>query len=1158
MAERPSMPAGLPAQDAKQELLARLLAEEGLSARRAGILRRAPEEVPPLSHAQELLWLLDRAAPGLTAYNSALAFRLHGPLNLEALGSAFDALVARHEALRTRFGVRGEQPVQLVDTPAPAGLVIEDLRALPAESRGRDADARLRAHARRPFDLERDHLFRPVLLRLAENQSILLLLTHHIVTDAWSYGVMLRELSQLYAAGLEGRRPAWPEPALQFGDFAAWERRELSGERLRERLAYWRRELLPSPAELLVPSDRPRPAVASFEGGRAMLTLSGEELERIRGLTQSEGVTLYMALLAAYQLLLHRWSGQDDFVTGSAIAGRTRSETEDVIGYFSGALPLRARFPDGQSFRQLLAAVRARVLGTLEHQDIPIEALILELQQEGRPGHAPLFNAVLTMQDTIGAGLELPGLTVEPLEVEAGTTKFDLTLLPTERTSGLELLLWYRTDLFDGATANRFLGHFATVLRAATERPDTTVAELPLLTAQELAELDRWNATAGSPGSPATIAQLIVSAAARAPERAAVVSGAVTLTWGELIARASRIAHALQARGVGPDTPVGLCLERSADLITGMTGILLSGGAYLPLLPGQPAARLEQQARESGLPIVVTDEAHRGLLPPDVAAICLDDPALASLPSTPPPSSATPDSLAYVLFTSGSTGVPKGVAVTHANLVHYTRAVAARLGLDLAGSAEPWQCATVSTLAADLGHTSVFTALCSGGVLHVLPEALVHDAAGYREWSAAHPVDLLKITPSHFQALAGPDYAPEHLPRRWLVLGGEACPWSLANAVRAAGRCRVLNHYGPTETTVGATTFEPGERDVAPWAPATVPIGRPLPNVTTHVLDPHGQPAPVGVPGELWIGGQGVARGYLGRDDLTRERFITRDRERRYRTGDRVRRLPTGDLEFLGRFDTQVKIRGHRVELGEIEAVLAGRPGVRQAAVVLRDDALTGYLVAGPETTDPALAQSLGAVLPDYMVPTVWVRLERMPLNANGKVDRAALPAPQPARSAGDGAPRTDAERRMAVLWAEVLKRPGVGIHEDFFALGGHSLLAIRLLGRIAKTFGPRLPLRTLFDHPTIARLTPVVEPANPIEDALGALWAEVLKRDRVGRDENFFALGGHSLLAIRLLGKIAKTFGVRLPLRVLFEHPTVAELAERLEAEAAPEGSRP
>ena len=1058
--------------DAKRELLARLLAEEGVAEGVESIARRAESATAPLSHAQEVLWLLDRATPGLIAYNSTLAFRLRGPLDLAKLKAAVDGLVARHDALRTRFVAQGEGALQAIDAPVSADFLVEDIRSLAPEELDAESERRLREHARKAFDLAKDHMFRAVVVRRTENDASLLLLTHHIVSDAWSYGVMMDELSALYA----GR--ALPEPAIQFGDYAAWEREQLTGDALRDKLSYWRENLMPVAPDLAIPTDRPRPTLPTFEGGRAMRIVPRALADQLKALAASEGATLYMVLLAAFQSALYRWSEQDDLVTGSAIAGRNRSETEKIIGYFSAAMPLRTKFVEGEPFRALLGRIRTTVLGALAHQDVPTEALVHELAAQGRPGHAPLFQAVLTMQENQGGRLELPGIEVEPLEIESGTTKFELTLLPSDRAEHLELLLWYRADLFEPATADRFLAHYATLLEAIVRDPNTAVDKLPLLARNERAELTAWNATARNLGAAATMTSLIQAAAAARGDAAAVRSGDTQITWRELSERGHQLAHRLIELGAGPDVPIGLCAERSVDLIVGLYGILASGSAYVPLLPDQPAQRIAQQVAESGARVVVSVAAHRALLADDITVVSLDTDAqvLAAKPAAAPEVSVKPEHIAYVLYTSGSTGTPKGVAVTHANLVHYTRSIASVLGVDLPASDKAWTFATVSTLGADLGHTSVFPALASGGVLHVLPRDVVMDSARFQAYAASHPIDVLKITPSHFQALVGAEMAREHLPSRWLVFGGEACSWELAERARAAGSCRVLNHYGPTETTVGACTFEVREH-AERLLSATVPIGKPLPNVTAHVVDRTGELSPVGVPGELYIGGAGVARGYLHRDDLTRERFVTLNGERVYRTGDRVRRLPTGDLEFLGRLDQQVKVRGYRVELGEIETVLGQHPSVRQSVVAMHEGQLVGYVAVNSSTPmdDADIAAHVAASLPDYMVPQLWVRLDAIPLTPNGKVDRKNLPAPVASgTAAASDAPATDAERQMAALWCEVLKKDAVGMHDNFFALGGHSLLAIRLLGKIAKAFGKRLTLRTLFENPTVSALAAV------------------------------------------------------------------------------------
>jgi amino acid adenylation domain-containing protein len=724
---------------------------------------------------------------------------------------------------------------------------------------------------------------------------------------------------------------------------------------------------------------------------------------------------------------------------------------------------------------------------------------------------------VFTMQDAMLVPCELAGLDVEPYGVDLGATKFDLTLQPLATEAGLWLTLWYRTELFDDATGERFLGHLQQVLEAAVTDPSQRVSCLPLRSAAERAEVAAWNATDASEGPAATVTTLFEAAAARTPARTALISADGTLTYVELDARANQLAHRLRALGVTADVPVGLALDRSADAIVGLLGVLKAGGTYVPIPPDLPDARLAQQLTECGAQVVVTVAAHGDRLPRGVSAVCLDRDAdlLAAGPTAAPPAVVTPASLAYVLFTSGSTGVPKGVGVTHANVVHYARAISRVFG-DVPGGApgdgfaaiDGWHFGVVSTLGADLGNTCVFPALCAGGTLHVLAKEVTTDPAAFTAYASAHGLDVLKITPNHLRALTAgrsPAELAAVLPARWLVLGGEALAWELAERLLGAGRGRILNHYGPTETTVGVCTFAVTPAAVAAARAAgaqTVPIGRPLVNTRCAVLDGQRQPVPVGVPGELFIGGAGVTRGYFRRPELTAERFVDLAGEGRvYRTGDRVRWLPDGALEYLGRADGQVKLRGYRVELGDIEHELSSHPDVEQCVVVLsrRDDAPdiapqpVAYVVWHPVRpgyaaahATPVSAEQLGqelrawatARLPEYMVPAAVVVLDRLPLTPNGKVDRVALAARIATAAALDTyvAPRSATEQALAAIWAEVLKPDRIGVHDNFITLGGHSLLAIRVLGKISRRLGVRLSLRTLFDAPTIEALAEVVE----------------------------------------------------------------------------------
>ena len=1062
-----------------QALLDHLLAEEGLERAPAPVIPANPNAASaPLSFSQEILWLLDQSTPGLVAYNGPIARQLDGPVDADLIERALEALVARHPALRTTFrqGADGAAE-QVVGAPGPFRMEREDLRPLPADDRASSLRTRMTVAARKPFDLRRDLLLRAWLFRVSDSRHVLLLVSHHIVLDGWSVGILLRELSEAYAAQLARREPRWAPLPLSFGDYATWQRSAGASAAMGKHLDWWLQALSGPHAALDVPTDGGRQAAQRFDGATARHVVPRDVLDQVRRLGQAHGASVYMCAVALWQAVLHRWSGQPEVLLGSPSAGRSTPGVEGVVGYFNNPLVLRGGFRDDPTVETHLQRVRDYCIGAYEHQDLPYERLVVELQQREPGLPAPLFRCVLTMQDAQATDLALDGVSITPLPVDHGTVKFDLTLLTSEHDDGLHFDLEYRTDLFQPATAARLLGHLEQLLRGAVAEPTQRMSAVPLLTAAEAAALAAWE----GPGVafPATpVAARLAARAAATPTAPAVVSGATTLAYGALQRRATALAQALGAAGVGPGDRVGLLLEREAELLVGVQGIWLAGAGYVPLVPDLPPARRAALVAESGARVVVTTAALRERVPAGVAVVWVET---AQTPTAAAVPGARPEALAYVLFTSGSTGVPKGVAVTHAQLAHYVEAISARLGLALDGST-PWTSASVSTLAADLGHTAVFPFLAAGGTVHLLPTAVAMEPAPWAAYSAAHRLDLLKIAPSHLKALVGDATGPALaalLPTRWLVVGGEPCPLPFAAALRAAGPCRVLNHYGPTETTVGACTYAPDEEPTPAETMGSLPIGRPLPNLRAEVRSAHGPVQPLGVPGELWVGGPQVAQGYLGRPDLTAERFTTDAAGRRwYRTGDRVRRLSTGALEFLGRLDAQVKVRGHRVELEEVERVLAAVPGVTQAAVRLHEDALAAYLVAAAPVTDAQLLQAAQAALPDYMVPSTWTRLPRLPLNANGKLDRAQLPAPEAAGPAdGDGAaPQGPVEIQLAQLWAEVLKQDGLGRDANFFTLGGHSLLAIRLLGKLSKTFGVRLALRQLFEAPTIAQLAVVIE----------------------------------------------------------------------------------
>ncbi|HEX7978690.1 MAG TPA: amino acid adenylation domain-containing protein [Gemmatimonadaceae bacterium] len=1093
------------------------------------------ERRAPLSYGQELFWLLDSATPGLLAYNVPRAFRVTGPFDVDALERAVGDFVQRHEVLRSVYRQEGDQAVQVVVDGAVPPVERVDLSALPADAREAELTRALRERAAYHFDLAHDVLFRTTVFHLGEREHVLFTLTHHIVSDGWSKSVTFRELSELYAAHVEGRAPRLEPLTLQFGDFAKRQREALSGDALEGDLAYWREQLHGPLPVLDLPSD-PNPAADPFAGEVRDVLLPAELVDAMRRLGQEYGATLYMVLLAAYQTLLHRYSGQDDIITGSPTAGREEEDTHDLVGYLAGALVLRNSFAGNPSFADLLQRVADTCLDAYEHQAVPFERLVLELQERKNLTHAPLFQCVLTMEDTVPAQLTFGTAKLAELEVGVAATKFNLVLLFSEQGGGLRLRLGFRTALISAARAERFLGHLRTLLEAAVARPGMAVSALPLLTAPERAQLDMWNATSVSEGEPTTLVALVEAQAARVPTRAAVIgqrtdasdaTKVVELSYGSLDQLANQLAHQLRLLGAARNAPIGLLLDRSVESIVAVLGILKSGAAFMPLSVDAPPARLARQLAESGATIVVTDAAHAGQLPANVQSVALDRDAaaLAVLPQSKPSVAVAPEDLAYVLFTSGSTGTPKGVAVTHANAVHYARAISrvladvpARNPGDGIAALDGWTFGLASTLAADLGHTSLWPALLAGGTLHVLASAVTTEPARFAAYMTAHPLDVIKMTPGHLAALLGGKLEaelPALLPRRWTVVGGEALRPAVARLLVAGTRGRVLNHYGPTETTVGALTYAvTRERldEIVARGTATVPLGWPLANGRAYVCDASGNEQPIGVPGELWLGGAGVAQGYLHRDELTADRFVTRDGERVYRTGDRATRLADGAIVFLGRTDDQVKVRGYRVELGEIEAMLQSHPSVAHGVVVLRvQDEIPslvayavpkqgGYAASHAERpTAATLTAWLADQLPEYMVPSAVMVLDALPLTANGKVDRAALPAPE-GDSAGEGrhvAPRTATEETVARIWRDVLKRDQVGVTDSFLDLGGHSLLAIRVLGRISKELGVRLALRALFDSPTVAQIAAIIDgelrqrnEAEALRQALAAVEA--------------------------------------------------------------------
>ena len=1061
----------------------------------AALRRRSGIEVPPvvraprvgemaMSFAQERLWFLQQLDPDDTSYLVPAAIRLEGTLDGDALARTFEEVVRRHEVLRTRCSMVDGSLVAIVDERFHLELPVVDLTSRPEAEREVALREAIAAEMRRPFDLGAAPPIRAKLFSLGEAVHVLLVVIHHIATDAWSTGALSREVSALYEAFAAGRPSPLAELSVQYADYAAWQRRWLTGEILERQLAYWRGELAGAPEALTLPTDRPRPAVRTSRGRHALVNVSQELTLGLRELAKRQGATLYMVLLAALDVLLYRMSGQLDVVVGSPIAGRTRAETEGMVGLFLNMLALRARVEDAEPFTTLLARVKETCLGAYAHQDLPFERLVQELAVERDPSRTPLFQVVLNLQNAPATGAHLAGLRLHNVDVDTGTTKFDLTFILSEGPRGIAGTLSYRTDLFEAATVERMVGYLSTLLESIVAEPSRPVGELPLMRAEERYRLiASFHAAKVGVGVDvdACVHALFEAQAERTPEALAVVAGADRLTFAELDLRANQLAHQLRRLGVGPDAVVGLCMDRTAQLIVGLLGIMKAGGAYLPLDPTLPRQRLRELLDEAGVSGVVTADRVAAALPEHRSwRVRLDAEAavVATESDARPEPAARPEHLAYVLFTSGSTGRPKGVAVEHRNLVAYLRGASERLAVPSGASY-----AHVSTFAADLGNTSLFLPLCLGGTLHLISEEWTKDPAELGAYFQEHGIDCLKITPSHLAALLSAPQPERLVPRRALVLGGEALSWELVERLqRLSPGCRVFNHYGPTETTVGVLAGAVSElrRDAA-----TAPLGRPLRGACVYVLDAQREHVPVGMPGEVYLGGAQVARGYLGQPERTAERFVPDPfgaaGARLYRTGDRARRLLDGTVLFLGRVDHQVKVRGYRVELGEIEAVLEQHPSVRDAVVLALDDSAAGKRLAGFVVTEPRAAIAelmsyLGDRLPSYLVPGALTVLDALPLTSNGKVDRRALEALAQREDRDLVAPRTPTEEVLEAIWADVFGREHVGVHERFDELGGHSLLAIQLIARVRDAFQLEVPLRAIFDAPTITELAGRIE----------------------------------------------------------------------------------
>jgi len=1136
--------------EAKRALLQKLLQEQAAkSARRVPPLEPAPRDGDlPASLAQEGQWFFQRVQPDSPAFNVPGALRLSGPLDVAALERGLTEVCRRHEVLRTTFPEREGRPVQRIAEPAPVPLPVVDLSSLPEAQRQEELRRRMEAEARQPFQLEAGPLLRAILVRLAPEEHVLLLTVHHIVTDGFSQRLLSSELFQLYEAFRDGKPSPLPEQKLQYADHAVWQRSWLKGEALQAQLGWWRKRLEHVPV-LELRTDRPRK-----QEGRAPGALSTEVrlppalCEALRRLAQQEGATPFMLLQAGFFALLHRYTGSTDIAVGTTVAGRHRKELESIQGLFFNTLVLRESVEARETFRALLARVRQGVLGAYAHQEVPFELLVQELKPARHVGRTPFFQVLFDLQEA-PRPVRTAGLELRPWQPHTGTAKFDLAFAVQEDDAGLSAVAEYNAHLFDAATIERMLGHYVRLLEGAVAHPETRVDALPLLSEAERRQLlVDWNATAREVTGEQCLHRLVEAQVARSPDAIAASFEGETLTYRDLNGRANQLAHHLRRLGIGPEVRVGLCMERSLELLVGVLGILKAGGTYVPLDPTLPLERLDFVLEDTLAPVLLTQQHLADELALRAPyTLCLDTgwDAISGESEEELPGGAVPENAAYVIYTSGSTGKPKGVMVPHRGACNTIRATAEDCGL-----AVGQRLLQFLSIGFDVCVGEFFSVLSSGATLVLVRRESLIPGPGLLRILQEERITVAMIPVSALAAL------PEgELPRlRVLITGGEVCPQYIVDRW-AKGR-RFYNMYGPTEVTITATR--------APCAPGEhgPTIGRPLANIRTYVLDARGEPVPLGVVGELYLGGVGVTRGYLGRPELTAERFVPDafsgvPGERLYRTGDQVWQRADGRLEFVGRADEQVKVRGFRIELGEVEAALQRQPGVELAVVVVRevspgDKRLVGYVVA-PGVATGTLLQGLRLVLPEYMVPGTLVAMESLPVTANGKVDRAALPAPESVRSDGFGdedAPRTPLEARVAQLWADVLGLKRVGRHEDFFDLGGHSLLLGLLASRLQEAFGVELKMEVLFTLRTVesqaARVAELLPEAGREQGPEGA---RVTLQAGGSQTPVFFVhplTGGatsFSLLA-GLLGKDVPVHALRAP--ELFSDQTFDSVEER------------
>jgi len=1058
----------------------------------------------PTSFAQERLWFLDQFEPNSSLYNLSSVIRIAGVFSLTALQSSYDAIINRHETLRTSFGIENDRPIQIIMPELHLPIRFIDLTASPREMREAEVVRIAQEDTGTSFNLSHGPLIRMTVVKLDEIEHALMVVFHHIIFDGWSAKVFFNELHQYYSFYTNGKPIALPEITIQYADYAAWQKEWLHGEALEQEVTFWKGHLVGAPALLEIPTDRPRPPVQSYQGARLNFTLSHELTQALDRLSRKNNVTLFMTMLAAFEVFLGRYTGQHDFVIGTPIAGRTRVEIEALIGFFANTIVLRANLAGDPTFTHMLQRVRDVALDAFVHQELPFEKLVEELQPTRSLSYHPLFQVMFAFQNIAEDQLALGDLNIDEIKIVRQNAKFDLTLYAWSDDDGcIKGSIEYNTDLFYDATVQRMKDNFIILLQGIVAHPDHPIALLPIMTEAERHDiLHNWNGTHTASSLQQCIHEVITEQAERTPNAIAIVAHGQELTYRALNHQANQLARYLMARGVGPEQRVGVCINRSIDMIVAILGILKAGGAYVPLDPEYPAERLAFMVHDAELVALIVQEETAQIIPTFTGqriALDTDRATITQEDTTNVAHTTFPNHLAYIIYTSGSTGVPKGVQIPHRAVVNFLTAMHHTLGITAndVGLA-------LTSISFDIAGLEIYLPLIVGARVVIVSREIAADARELAQVIHSADITLMQATPATWRSLI--DTGWSGLSTLKMICGGEALSRDLGNALLERGAV-LWNMYGPTETTIWSTVHQVTHSEGA------IPIGRPIDNTQIYLLDAQLQPVPVGVPGELYIGGEGLARGYRGRSDLTSERFIPNPftdvmNARLYHTGDVARYRPDGTIDYLGRIDTQVKVRGFRIELEEIETILNQHPAIHQSAVIVREDnpndqRIVAYLtVTGDEPVSSDLRAYLQTRLPTYMIPAAYVMLPAFPLTPNGKIDRKTLPAPEGDLSSSVGyiAPRTPEEVTVAEIWANILGVDHVGAEDNFFELGGHSLLATQMMSRIHTAFQVKVPLRTLFDATTVASFAAAISTLKELAPAQKMPLVPIPRSTRVNR----------------------------------------------------------